>query len=364
MRYIGIFILVTLALPFSVLPMSESQAGQVNEAEQDVRKLERAWLDAYEQHDARAMNTIVADDFVITFPDGSMQTKSQVVDSIKAPPNPANPSPKFYTEDVRARVYGDTVILTGRVVTEYLRNGKTVKEQYRYTDTYIKRQGRWQVVASHLSSAPQPEQRSPTVSSNAGAGRSLHGNRLVSLKFPSIKVDVDEQLRHVGILNFTLKKVAQVERYIYARADEGGRVQRLLIMQFEAILPGVKGGYSFQVTDATRLGEHDYQTNVGFFNFAQTIAANPGAEAEQTKAFLDQKGMKVDDDYLVARYARIVDTEKRHELIFFYLENLRDLGFTRAELEPGGRRALEAEKVFNDFAARAKQSFKVVDGKP
>ena len=330
----------------------------------DVRKLERAWLDAYEQRDARAMNTIVADDFVITSPDGSRQTKSQILASIKVPPNPANPSLKFYTEDVRARVYGDTVILIGRVVTEYLRDGKTVKEQSRYTDTYLKRQGRWQVVASYLSKAPQPEQRSSTVSSNAGAGRSLHGNRLISLKFPSIEIDVDEQLRHAGILNFTLKKVAQVERYIYARADESGRVQRLLIMQFEAILPGVKGGYTFQVTNATRLGAHDYQTDVGFFNFAQTIAANPGAEAEKTKAFLDQKGLKVDDDYLVAQYARIGDTEKRHELILFYLEKLRDLGLTRAELEPSGRLASEAEKAFNDFAARARQSFTVVDGKP
>ncbi|HVF87578.1 MAG TPA: nuclear transport factor 2 family protein [Pyrinomonadaceae bacterium] len=364
MSYICIFILVTLALPFSALQISESQTRQGNEAEQEVRRLERAWLDAYEQHDAKAMDTIVADDFVITFPDGSMQTKSQILDSIKAPRNRASLSLKFYTEDVRARVYGETVILTGRVVTEYPREGKTVKEQSRYTDTYIKRQGRWQVVASHLSNSPQPEQRSATVSSNSGAGRSLHGNRLLSLKFPSIKIDVDEQLPHIGILNFTLKGVAQVERYVYARAGEGGRVQRLLIMQFEGILPGVKGGYSFQVTDATRLGEHDYQTNLGVFNFAQTIAANPGAEAEQTRAFLDGKGLKVDDDYLVARYARIVDTEKRHELIFFYLENLRDLGFTRAELEPGGRRAPEAEKVFNDFAARARQSFKVVDGKP
>jgi len=53
---------------------------------------------------------------------------------------------------VHARVYGDTVILTGRVVTEYQRDGQTMsKEQQRYTDTYVKRNGRWQVVASHLS---------------------------------------------------------------------------------------------------------------------------------------------------------------------------------------------------------------------
>jgi len=46
------------------------------------------------------------------------------------------------------------VILTGRVVTEYQRDGQTTsKEEQRYTDTWVKRNGRWQVVASHLSNA-------------------------------------------------------------------------------------------------------------------------------------------------------------------------------------------------------------------
>jgi uncharacterized protein (TIGR02246 family) len=123
-----------------------------------VRKLERAWLDAYEQFDAKAMEAIVADDFTITFADGSMQTKAQIMAAIKRPRNSANPSFKFYTEGVQARVYGDTVVLIGRVITEYLRDGKTVNEQSRYTDTYVKRQGRWQVVATHLSNVAQPQQ--------------------------------------------------------------------------------------------------------------------------------------------------------------------------------------------------------------
>lgn len=119
---------------------------------QTVQKLERSWLDAYEQHDEKAMTAIVAGDFAITFPDGSMQTKSQIINSLKSPGGSQRPTMKFHTEEVQARVYGDTVILTGRVVTEYQRDGQTMsKEQQRYTDTYVKRNGRWQVVASHLS---------------------------------------------------------------------------------------------------------------------------------------------------------------------------------------------------------------------
>jgi ketosteroid isomerase-like protein len=123
-----------------------------DDAAQTVQKLERAWLDAYEQYDERAMTAIVADNFTITFPDGSTQTKAQIITSLKSAGGGQRPSMKFHTEDVRARVYGDTVILTGRVVTEYQRDGQTMsKEQQRYTDTYVKRNGQWQVAASHLS---------------------------------------------------------------------------------------------------------------------------------------------------------------------------------------------------------------------
>jgi uncharacterized protein (TIGR02246 family) len=146
MKMFGWMLLIFAAVCGSVL-------AQENPA-QDVQKLERAWLNAYEQNDEKAMTAIVADDFTITFPDGSMQTKPQILAAIKMTRPAGSPTAKFYTEDVRARVYGDTVILTGRVITEWRREGETIsKNQQRYTDTYVKRNGRWQVVASHLSNA-------------------------------------------------------------------------------------------------------------------------------------------------------------------------------------------------------------------
>jgi uncharacterized protein (TIGR02246 family) len=142
-----------------LLMVSGGFASAQDDAVQSVKKLERAWLDAYEQHDEKAMDASVPDDFVITFPNGEMQTKAQIIASLKRPRPKGGPAMKFHTEDVKARAYGDTVILSGRVVTEYQRDGQTMsKDQQRYTDTYVKRDGRWQVVASHLSNVtPKPK---------------------------------------------------------------------------------------------------------------------------------------------------------------------------------------------------------------
>jgi hypothetical protein len=281
---------------------------------------------------------------------------------VRRPRKEGQPAPKFHTADVKARSYGDTVvILIGTVVTEQTRDGKAVREESRYTDTYVKRDGKWQVVASHLSNAP-PAKKGPPAKEPS---RPVEGNAVVSPAAPAARIEVDKDLSHVGSLAFVLKDVADVERAVFARPGDGGRVKALFIAQFESVRPGVKGGYSFAVTNPTRLGKHDYQTTVGFFNFAQAAAASPGAEADHTKAFLAKHRLDVDkDDFLVARYARVTDDAKRSEVILFYYENLAELGVTRAELGPGGRREGEREKLFREFADRAVRRFAVRDREP
>lgn len=135
-----------------VSPIAAQETKSRSAAEEEVRQLEREWLDAYEQYNAEAMDRIVADDFVITFPNGKLQTKPQLMAMIKRPRREGAPAKRFYTEGVESRVYGDDmVILRGRVIEESQQDGKPVKEESRYTDVYVNTNGRWQVVASHLS---------------------------------------------------------------------------------------------------------------------------------------------------------------------------------------------------------------------
>jgi len=140
------------AAPTLVSQQIQKPQGEqpLSQAEQEVRKLEREWLDAYEKRDAEAMNRIVADDFNLTFSDGRVQTKAEILAQLKSEKDSNRPSPKLSTEDVQSRIEGDTVILTGRFIQRMERDGQTRMMQMRYTDTYAKRQGRWQVIASQL----------------------------------------------------------------------------------------------------------------------------------------------------------------------------------------------------------------------
>lgn len=141
------------AITFVLIAFAVTGVGQQTRKtaiEQELLKLQREWLDAYQKHDAAALERIEADDFTLTESDGKLTSKAEDVASIKNA-KPPQPDDAFDVEDVKVRWYGDTAVLTGRVIIKYRNKGQMVAEKYRYTDTYLKRRGRWQVVASQLT---------------------------------------------------------------------------------------------------------------------------------------------------------------------------------------------------------------------
>jgi ketosteroid isomerase-like protein len=139
-------------IPMSSQPSNPPPNEQMlSQAEREVRQLEREWLDAYEKRDAEAMKRILSDDFKLTQAGGAVQTKADILAALKAAQESGRPPSKFSTEDVQSRVEGEMVILTGRFVQRMERDGQIRTMQARYTDTYAKRQGRWQVIASQLT---------------------------------------------------------------------------------------------------------------------------------------------------------------------------------------------------------------------
>ena len=148
------FMLLTVALAAAVI--SNGSSGQTKsikanpdpDAERELRKLEREWLDA----DADGIERIEADDFTITYSDGTVRDKAEYVARARQR-GPKDPNTYEWTEDSKVRVYGDTAIITGRYMYRVRDKDKEKVSASRYTDTYIRRDGRWQVVASHLSNS-------------------------------------------------------------------------------------------------------------------------------------------------------------------------------------------------------------------
>lgn len=117
-------------------------------AEQELIKLEQDWAKAIVARDIQTLDRIEADDWFYTDPDGNVITKAQDSAELKSG---AYVATSFVADDMKARVYGETAVVTGRNTETSTYKGKDTSGQYRWTDTWVKQAGRWQCVATHSS---------------------------------------------------------------------------------------------------------------------------------------------------------------------------------------------------------------------
>lgn len=111
--------------------------------------LENEWNTAYKQGNVTRMNTLLADDFIITIEDGRTFSKSGY---IALNGNSTVKVEVSEMSDLRARVHGNTAaIVTGAYHEKGVSQGKPYEYHDRFTDVWMNSEGRWQIIASHYS---------------------------------------------------------------------------------------------------------------------------------------------------------------------------------------------------------------------
>jgi hypothetical protein len=219
---------------------------------------------------------------------------------------------------------------------------------------------RSRVVLCHLSLAVSmlgchstPSTQSP------GSRREAQDGRLISRALPSATFRIDPALRYLGVDSFALKGIAHVERYFFAETS-GGVVRRLLAFQFEDILPGVDEIYRWQIRSPRLIGGETYHSTAFVFSVPSQVLAEPDAEIARAVAFLGRQGLRLEDEQLVARFARVIGDDRRHEFIIFYNEPLAATGHALAEVRAADE-DLKPEFVGlrTAITARALESFTV-----
>lgn len=114
----------------------------------DLTELEHEWTVANINADKKALNRILADDYVGTLPDGKLQGKAEYLrtatrdDSIQ----------KWDFEDLKVSLRDDRATLTGVLQLEVKdERGQNQSLAFRFTDKFVWRDGRWQATASEVA---------------------------------------------------------------------------------------------------------------------------------------------------------------------------------------------------------------------
>lgn len=148
-RFLVAAILVAPGLAALAAPSSQtvgSEAAKPDDSEQELRALEAKLNEAIVRADLDFFDRVFAADFTHTNHMGVFRTKAQWLANHK--PGEKGPYTSFDTDDLAIRIYGDTAVVTGRSNPKGTNaKGQAITGQFRFLRVWVKRQGRWQVVA-------------------------------------------------------------------------------------------------------------------------------------------------------------------------------------------------------------------------
>jgi hypothetical protein len=158
MKMLLIFTLLAWVVCFPALqaqPSLTSTKLTASKTEQEIRAFltESKAITSDKKAVARFVARNVADPFVFTDESGrSIPTKAELLAGIQAMPEAVKLISSF--DSLRVADFGTTAVATyvGTAVSDF--NGQQLTQKYRQTDTFVKRNGRWQHVAGHSSNVP------------------------------------------------------------------------------------------------------------------------------------------------------------------------------------------------------------------
>ncbi|MGB2752467.1 MAG: nuclear transport factor 2 family protein [Pyrinomonadaceae bacterium] len=163
-RYLSIFALV-LAAAFSLQAQTAPDAAELT-------RLLNEFLAGAGKNDAAAHDRFWADDLIYTRSAGVRTNKEEIMKGLRTAPvaKPGDPVTVYTAEDIRIQQYGDAAVVAFKLVgnTTKADGTKTVSNNLN-TGTFIKRKGKWQVVAWQSTIIPEPKPAAQTSSSETKA---------------------------------------------------------------------------------------------------------------------------------------------------------------------------------------------------
>ena len=122
--------------------------GDHSQEEQALKKIQHEWAEARIKGNSSYTRRLEAEDCTIVWPDGSIVNKRADLQSMTD-----IVFSEFKIQNLQVRLYGETGIIVGegmikaRKGQQDLLGGKFV-----WTDTFVKQDGQWKVVASQITS--------------------------------------------------------------------------------------------------------------------------------------------------------------------------------------------------------------------
>jgi ketosteroid isomerase-like protein len=164
MKTIICSVLLLLTLASGVLAQTAPDAAELT-------KLLNDFLAGASRNDAAIHDRFWADDLIYTRSAGRRVDKAEVMRDVRnsPAPKPADPKTIYTAEDIRIQQYGDTAVVAFRLVATTDTGGVKQIANLLNSGTFVKRNGKWQVVNWQSTRMPRTEAESKSEVTTFGA---------------------------------------------------------------------------------------------------------------------------------------------------------------------------------------------------
>jgi hypothetical protein len=122
----------------------------------ELMQLERDIGQANIKRDKAFFERVEAEEFIFTDAAGGITTKAEDVASLDKPAGEFK-LVSYDVDEMKVMDYGKIAVVTGRATTKLLVKEREIVNRSRFTDVFVKRAGRWQLVAGHSSRIRDPQ---------------------------------------------------------------------------------------------------------------------------------------------------------------------------------------------------------------
>ena len=127
-------------------PPAVAASAAAEDVPATITQLEKEWVAAIPKKDAATLERLLADEFAGTSPTAHTYTKTNALDDLK---NAKYVVDSMELDDVSVNVYGNVAVAFTSQEEKSHYAGTDTSGHYHYTDVWVKKDGRWQAVASH-----------------------------------------------------------------------------------------------------------------------------------------------------------------------------------------------------------------------
>jgi len=142
MRFL-ILLMAAWLFAVAALPLRAGAAGK-----EALRVIDATWNSLRLKPDVEGLERLLRDDWLLTHSDGRVQDKA---DYLRELSSRTRANQAIENQNMEVRLHGDTAVVTGTSAQAGIGHGQPWSGRFRFTRTWIRRDGAWRMLASHSS---------------------------------------------------------------------------------------------------------------------------------------------------------------------------------------------------------------------